>query len=305
MVKFVRMYMRLWVRHQIPMRAAALTYTLLLSLVPLIAVCLSVFSLVVDVNKLSLTFKLFLFKYLATGAGTAVGRTIDGFLAKVHFKAIGYVGFGLLLLFSLMMLASIEDSINRIWAIRRKKKLWKRVIIYNLILFLGPVSVSLSLATATVVSKYFPQLLPKANLGVLVIGTLFLTLTYKIFPNKKVSWLAALFSGLLVALASELAKWGYAGYMAKMLIHNKIYGTLAVFPLFLIWIYVNWVLFLAGALLTFMLQHYGTFQVNEQAKHEEYDPPSPADPRPTSSFSDSSSDSSSGANGAGGENQSK
>jgi membrane protein len=269
------MYSRLWVRHQIPMRAAALTYTLLLSLVPLLAVCLSALSLIVDVNKLSITFKLFLFKYLATGAGATVGRTIDGFLEKVQFKAIGYVGFALLLLFSLMMLASIEDSINRIWAIRRKKKLWKRVVIYNLILLLGPACIALSLATVTVVSKYFPQFLAKANLGVFVIGALFLTFTYKIFPNKKVSWVAAGFSGLLVALAAELAKWGYAGYMAKMLIHNKIYGTLAVFPLFLIWIYVNWILFLTGALLTFMLQHYGTFKVYGRVKNEKNIPSPP------------------------------
>lgn len=248
------------------MRAAALTYTLLLSLIPLIAVCLSVLSLVVDVKKVSVDFKLFLFKHLATGAGAAVGRTIDTFLEKAHFKTIGYVGFALLLLIALMMLASIEDSINRIWSIHRKKRLWKRVLVYNLILLLGPVSVSLSIATATIVTKFFPQMLSKANLGVVVIGTLFLTLTYKIFPNKKVSWLAALFSGLLVALASELAKWGYAGYMAKMLIHNKIYGTLAVFPLFLVWIYVNWILFLAGALLTFMLQHHGIFKVKGQQK---------------------------------------
>jgi membrane protein len=266
LISFLRMYLRLWSRHQIPMRAAALTYTLILSLIPLLAVCMAVFSLIFDVNRMSVEFKAFLFKHLATGAGSAVGQTIDSFLATVQFKTIGYVGFITLLGIALLLLASVEESINRIWAIRRKKQLWKRFLVYNLILFLGPVSVSLSVATTTVVTKYFPDMLLKANVGVVLIGTIFLTLTYKIFPNKKVSWTAALISGFAVAIFSELAKWGYAGYMAKMLIHNKIYGGLAVFPLFLIWIYVNWLLFLAGALLTFVLQHHGIPRIRGKAR---------------------------------------
>ncbi len=260
------MYARLWSRHQIPLRAAALTYTLLLSLVPILAVCLSVFSLFIDVKQLSnhTQFKMFLFKHLSAGSGNQVGRVIDLFLGKVHFKTLGYIGFAVLLLVALLLLANIEDSVNRIWSIHKKKQLWKRILIYNLILFLGPVSVSLSVATTTIVTKFFPQLLFKANIGIVFVSSLFLTLTYKIFPNKKVRWSSALLSGVLVALATELAKWGYAGYMSKMMIHNKIYGSLAVLPSFLIWMYLNWILFLAGVLLTFMLQHKSTFKVRGQ-----------------------------------------
>lgn len=252
----MRMYWRLWSKHQIPMRAAALTYTLILSIVPLLAVCLSVLSLVFDVKKMSGDFKIFLFKHLAPGTGGLIGNTIDNFLGKVQFKTMGYIGFAALLITALLLLASIEDSINRIWNIQRRKAWWKRVLVYNLILLLGPVSVSLSVATTTIVTKFFPDLLLKANSGVILINTLFLTLIYKIFPNKRVYWWAAFTTGFIVALASEIAKWSYALYTAKTLFYNKVYGGLAALPLFLIWIYANWMIFLSGALLTFMLQHY-------------------------------------------------
>lgn len=255
------MYLRLWRHHQINMRAAALTYTLILSLVPLLAVCLSVFSLFVDIKRLSLEFKTFLFKHLAAGAGVMVDKQIDTFLAKVKFKTLGYVGFFALLLISLLLLNAVEDSINRIWSIQKKKKLWKRILTYNLLLFLGPVSVSLSLATTTIVMKYFPHLAVKANLGAVFISAILLTLTYKIFPNKKVWWSAALISGILAAVSLEVAKWAYTSYSAKILFYNKVYGSLAVLPFFLIWIYLNWLLFLGGALLTYMLQHYKTLNV--------------------------------------------
>lgn len=243
------------------MRAAALTYTLILSIVPLMAVCLAAISLVIDVKKLSVEFKLFLFKHLAIGTGKVVGQYIDIFLYKARFKTIGYVGFAVLLLTALLLLASVEESINRIWAIRRKKAWWKRAIIYNLLLFLGPVCVSLSIATSALVQKFFPQLLLKANVGIVLITWAFLTLTYKIFPNKKVEWRAAITSGWLVAMFTELAKWGYASYITKVLVYNKVYGSLTALPLFLIWVYLNWILFLAGALFTFMLQHHHTYKV--------------------------------------------
>lgn len=237
------------------MRAAALTYTFILGMVPALAVCLSAFSLFFDINKFAADFKFFLLKQLAAGAGTAVTRHLDTFLSHVKFKAIGYVGFAALLFTSLLLLSSIEDAINRIWSIKKKKAVWKRIILYNMILFFGPVTVSLSIASTAVVSKFFPELLLKANLGAVFVSWIFLTLTYKIFPNKKVEWMPVLFSGLVVATISELAKWGYAIYTTKALFYNKVYGGLAVLPLFLVWIYLNWTIFLGGALLSYLLQH--------------------------------------------------
>lgn len=255
MFKFLRLYVRLWLKHQISMRAAALTYTFILGMVPALAVCLSAFSLFFDINKYAADFKFFLLKQLAAGAGSNVTKYLDTFLSHVKFKAIGYVGFAALLLTSLLLLSSMEDAINRIWSIKKRKAVWKRIIIYNLILFLGPVTVSLSIASTALVSKFFPDLVVKANLSLVLISAIFLTLTYKIFPNKKVEWPPVIISGIVVALFCELAKWGYAIYTAKALFYNKVYGGLAVLPLFLVWIYLNWTIFLGGALLSYLLQH--------------------------------------------------
>lgn len=253
--KFCKTYINYWLKHQISLRAAALTYTFILGMIPALAVCLSAFSLFFDINRYAADFKFFLLKQLAAGSGLAVTKYLDNFLSHVRFKAIGYIGFAALLITSLLLLSSIEDAINRIWSIKKRKAIWKRFIIYNLILFLGPVTVSLSVASTAIVTNFFPAMILKANIGAVLISTLFLTLTYKIFPNKKVEWLPVITSGLIVAIISELAKWGYAIYTAKALFYNKVYGGLAVLPLFLLWIYLNWTIFLGGALLSFMLQH--------------------------------------------------
>lgn len=266
LLRFVRMYFRLWRHHQIPLRSAALTYTLILALIPMLAVCLSAFTLFWDVSDLNSRFMGFLMEHLAPGSGRVVKGHIQGLLEKVRFKTIGYVGFAVLLVISLLLLSSIENAINRIWSIRRHKDLWKRIVIYNLMLVLGPVAISLSIATTAMVTKLFPQYVFKANAGSVLINSLLLTLTYKIFPNKRVHWGAAFLASVLACGFFELAKWIYAVYAAKAMFYNKVYGGLAVLPLFLVWVYVNWNIFLGGSLLSYMIQHRSSFRVTDSAK---------------------------------------
>ena len=264
--RFALMYVRLWAHHQISLRAAALTYALILAFIPMLTVALSGGSLFLKARDLNAILMPFLFQHLAPGSAVKTGQFITGLMGKVHFRAMGYVGFGALLVTSLLLLANIESSINRIWSIRRKKELWKRVVIYNLLLVFGPASVSLSLATLTWISRYFPDYVRQASFGAVIVNALFFTFVYKIFPNKRVSWTAAFASALVAAGAIDVAKRGYALYTAKAIIYNEVYGGLAVVPLFLVWIYVNWNIFLGGSLLTYMIQHRDSFRLALEPK---------------------------------------
>lgn len=255
------MFVRLWGHHQISLRSAALTYAFILALIPMLAVCLSAFTLFADIGYLNTRFMGFLMEHLAPGSGKAVQGHITAMLGKVEFKKIGYVGFAVLLVIALLLLSSIENAINRIWSIRRHKDLWKRVVIYNLFLVLGPVSISLSIATTAMVAKLFPEYIAKAKLGSVLINWVLLTLVYKIFPNKRVHWSAAFVAALVACFSFEAAKWIYAVYVAKTMFYNKVYGGLAVLPLFLVWVYVNWNIFLGGALFSYMIQHRRSFRL--------------------------------------------
>ncbi|MGZ3657129.1 MAG: YihY/virulence factor BrkB family protein, partial [Bdellovibrionota bacterium] len=199
--RFIRMFIRLWHHHQISLRAAALTYALILAIIPLFAVALSGGSLFIKGRDLNSMLMPFLVQNLAPGSAAKVGNLINTLLAKVHFRAMGYVGFGALLFTCLLLLSSIENSINRIWSIRKKKDLWKRVVIYNLLLVLGPASVSFSLSTITFLGHMFPKYVAKANIGVFVVNALLFSFVYKIFPNKRVNWVATFAGGTAAAAA--------------------------------------------------------------------------------------------------------
>ncbi len=251
---FLRFYFQLWWRQQISVRAAALTYTTTLALVPALAIIFAAMGLLVDLKTLNHELRDFLYKNLSTGTGSQVVNYLESVLGKVRVRTLGTVGFGTFLVTSLMMIANVESAINRIWGIRYPKKFWRRFFVYNVFLIIGPLCAALSISVSTVILKYFPQMLFPANLTSVVVVTFFVGTVYKMLPNRKVSWGWALLSALFVAIAIELAKWGYSIYTARSLSHNKIYGALAVLPFFLIWIYVNWIVFLSGALLHYILE---------------------------------------------------
>jgi len=76
------------------------------------------------------------------------------------------------------------------------------------------------------------------------------TLLYEIAPARKVAWRHALMSGVLAAVAAEATRRGFAWYVAHSPTYEILYGALAAFPLFLLWMYVFWMIVLAGAAVT-------------------------------------------------------
>jgi membrane protein len=82
------------------------------------------------------------------------------------------------------------------------------------------------------------------------ITTLAFTLLYLLMPSRRVPLKPAFIGGLFAALAFEVAKRGFALYIARVPTYEIIYGALATLPLFLLWVYLSWVIVLVGAAVT-------------------------------------------------------
>jgi membrane protein len=78
-----------------------------------------------------------------------------------------------------------------------------------------------------------------------------LTLLYTVMPNARVRLRASLPAGIVAGFLWELSKFGYRWYMHRASHYGTLYGSLAAFPLFLLWIYVSWLVVLFGAQLAF------------------------------------------------------
>ena len=156
---------------------------------------------------------------------------------------------------SLALILTIDRKLNDIWRVRESRPLTQRVLVYWAALTLGPLFLAGSLAVtsyALSASKGLVSSMPDA-LKLLLDTVQFALMTagatalYRYVPNTHVRWSHALVGGLFVAGGLELAKKLLALYLSTVPTYSMVYGTFAILPILLIWIYLVWVIVLLGA----------------------------------------------------------
>jgi len=253
--------------------ASALAFETLLSLVPLLTVMFGLFSKISILQEFSVMIQNFIFINFVPEFGQTVEQYIHIFSTKASQLTIG--GSFILILVALMLLATIDNTFNRIWAIKKKRNPVKRIFIYFLLLFLGPLLIGASLALTSYllsipviadvdtlfnIKTYLLRWLP------FFMTTVTFVLLYILVPNCNVSSRHAVIAGIICAILFELAKYAFGIYIREMSDLKNIYGTLAIIPLFFVWIYISWVIILFGAHLTFCLS---LFHAKEKNIYEE------------------------------------
>lgn len=238
---------------QLPLIAGSLTYTTLLSIVPLLALSFAIFKAFGGLDKLYETVEPILANILAQGVSDQVIRTLHGFVENVHANAVGLGGLIGLILTTMSMLSSAEKAINLVWRTENQRNIFQRVSSYWLLVTLGPIFASFAIGFAT--SNDFPlsSVFPSGS-GMFALTIAAFFFTYKWVPNAPVSPLAAAISALLTAIAFNLARMLYGLYIAKAIGANQFYGSLGALPVLMVWIHLLWTIILSGAALTVALQ---------------------------------------------------
>jgi membrane protein len=243
--------------------AGSLTYTTLLSLVPLFTVALAVataFPVFDETMGALQSFVLENFLPDARGVDTIAEQITSFTQNAARLTAIGLIVF---FVTAVMLMMTIDVSLNRLFRVQRQRPLLQQVLMYWAVLTLGPVLIGLSLSmTSFAVGASFGYLklghVADAVLRVLpfIFTCAALTLLYAVVPNRRVEARDALIGGVIAGIAFEIAKRGFAIYLARFPTYTLIYGAFATIPIFLLWLYLSWVVVLAGATLTAMLPAY-------------------------------------------------
>jgi len=200
----------------------------------------------------------------------AVDQIFD-YVDRTDFTTLGTFGIIGMVLAALGVLGSIEQSMNAIWQTTTGRALGRKIIDYMALMILLPISVNLALATAATLQSpalhsHIQNLLPVLWLErfffrALPIGMLVITfsLLYQFLPNIRVQFLPALAGGLFGGLTWFWVQILYVKLQIGVSRYNAIYGSFATLPLFFLWIYIAWVVFLLGAEVAFAFQarrHY-------------------------------------------------
>jgi membrane protein len=235
-------------------QAASLSYTTLLSLVPLVALCAVIVSVVPQFQDFRDDIeRLFTGNLLPEASKAAV----DQFRRFVH-KAGRLTGFGIvgLALSAALLLAAIDMSFDAIWRVHRRRSIIVRVLAYGAVLVLGPLLIVGSLSLQGLIlttgkqlggAAFTKGLGTAAPLLLILAEAAALMLLYRFVPTRRVRWADAAVGAVIGVVLLETAKRSFTLYLQQFSTFQLVYGALAVLPVFLIWLYLCWVAVLFGA----------------------------------------------------------
>lgn len=257
-----------------PRTAAALSYSSLLALVPLLAIAFAALSAFEGFADLRADLQERLVAALLPEAAMAVGGHLTSFVSNAS-RMTG-PGLAVLALTAILLLNTITSAFSEIWRASEPRPLTLRILVYWAILTLGPLllGASLSVSTYAFATVQWAGLEEVARpvfglswLLPFLLAVLGFTLLFLIVPNRAVSKRHALTGAVVAAALFELLKKGFGLYLAHFPAYQAIYGALAVIPIFLIWTYLSWAALLVGAEIAAALPEWRAAELRGQGRH--------------------------------------
>ena len=236
--------------------AGSLTFTTLISLVPLVTVMLALFTAFPMFSRFQGALQQYFLQALVPdNIAKPVLMALTQFSGKAN--KLGSAGLIFLGFTALALMFTIDRTLNAIWRVPKPRPMAQRVLVYWAALTLGPLLLGASLSlTSYAVSASRGIVSELPGLLGLVLGLLQFALLaigmaglFRFVPNTHVRWVHAAAGGLFVALGFELAKRGLAWYVGLVPTYSVVYGAFATLPILLLWVYLGWVIVLLGAVI--------------------------------------------------------
>ena len=241
---------------RLALTAGGLTFTTIISLVPLLTVMLAVFSAFPMFGTLEIALQKYL---LQTLIPETIVRPVMGAISQFSMRAsrLGAAGLLALIVSALAMMLTIDRALNTIWRVRKRRRIVQRVVIYWAAVTLGPLIFAVSLSATSYAASASRGLLGDLPRGLaaavstfdFVLETFAVAALFRYVPNTVVRWRHAIVGGFFVAVCTALGKRALTAYFGAVPTYALVYGAFATVPIFLVWIYLSWVIILLGAVI--------------------------------------------------------
>ncbi|MBI1932514.1 MAG: YihY/virulence factor BrkB family protein [Ignavibacteriales bacterium] len=264
------------------LKSSGLTFYSMLSVVPVVAILFGIFKgfgLQENLEKILMeNFKEYeaVMVKIVSYSNMLLENTKGGIIAGV--------GIILLLWTVIKLLNNIEYSLNDIWKFKTSRSVVRQFSDFLAIIFLAPLFFVLSSGLTVFISVFIDDLAEKYKLlGMIVPIISFLlkflpyiiiwmlfTLFYVVMPNGPVKFSSAFFAAIFAGTLYQIVQYIYVTFQIGIANYNAIYGSFAVFPLFLIWLQTSWLIFLFGAEISYAIQNISNFEFEADSKNINY-----------------------------------
>ncbi len=274
-IKSVYLCINRFTQDRLVNKAAALTYSTLLAIVPILAIVFAI--------ARGFGFDDLIREQILTGFGGSseavevILEFVNSYLSQTRSGI--FIGIGLILLFYtvLVLINNLEITFNRIWQVKKARSMYRKITDYSSMLLLIPVllvvSGGLSIYMSTAL-KHVEDYTLLAPLGKFLIRLIPFALTWFMFtglyifmPNTKVKFKYALVAGILAGTAHQAFQFLYISSQLWVSRYNAIYGSFAALPMFLLWLQISWTICLFGAQLTYATQNIRNFSFDKDTRN--------------------------------------
>lgn len=267
------MYLRLLVRHfmedDCQQKAASLTYTTLLSLVPILTVILVVFSSIPALSGMREQMQAMIYNNLLPSSGAQIGQYFDSFAEKS--SNLGIVGVLGLFITTIITLITIETAFNKIWRVKERSGGTASIIRYWTLITLGPIVLGITFGASSAIQSVDFLNRQIAGYGIdwsvwAYLVSILITVAgfigmYWLIPKVQVPFKNAVIAGLASAVLFESLRSVFGMVMTNFTSYEAIYGAFAALPIFLLWIYLSWNIILLGVEISYTLTIFDTKEV--------------------------------------------
>lgn len=238
--------------------AGSLTFTTVLSIVPLVTVAFALFTAVPIFAQFQFLLQKFLADHLMP---PQINNQIFFYINQFTDKAKGLTTIGIvgLCITSVLTMMTVESAFNIIWNINKQRPLAQRIISYWTMLTLGPIllGASLSISSYLFTKSFILSSVLKSSgilnfiLTIVMISLTILafTILYVYLPNCRVEWKDAVIGGIFSSILFEISKRIFEYYIRCIPSYTAVYGAFATIPIFLLWVYLSWYITLSGAII--------------------------------------------------------
>jgi membrane protein len=199
------------------------------------------------------------------GGSPEIVASILRYINNTRVGSLGAIGLITLFLSIMATLDNTEEAFNQICGIGRGKAVHHKLRDYLIVLFAIPLLTALAVSLSTSLQhqgmiQWFLRLPGIGNLLLLrVIPYLSIWIAlvclYLFIPNVRIRFRYAVVGGLIAGAGWQVAQWTFIHFQLGVSRYNAIYGTMALLPVFMIWIYTSWIIVLAGMEIVWYLQN--------------------------------------------------
>lgn len=241
--------------------AASLTFTTLLSLVPLMMFIFYILSFFPALKVAGQQIEQFVFHNFVASSANTISQQLQTFLNNVGIMSWWNVS--ALFFFAIMLVFSMVDAMNNVWHATLKKDFALSFVVYIILLFIAPIVFAILILITSYLTS-LPFLSDVVNVAMIKKPAFFIFpiivewLTFSVFhwliPSCRVVFRYALIAGFITMVLFEVAKWGFVQYIHYFPTYQMVYGALAIIPIFFVWIYLSWLIVITGALICNIIQ---------------------------------------------------